>query len=91
MSEKAFLSISALSLLDIFLFTSRPFLLRDSFLLFPFVVSFLVSSQVFVYRSYNELLAFCNSLRLGLISGMSVNRRDQLAVLNVRMDMHIRL
>lgn len=33
----------------------------------PLVVSFPVSSQVFVYWSHHELLAFCNSLRLGLI------------------------
>lgn len=58
----------------------------------PLVVSLLVPSQVFAYRSHNELLAFGNSLQFGLIQGwVAVNRRDQSAVLNVRMDMHISL
>lgn len=94
MFEKAFLSISALPVLDIFLFMSKSFVLCDSFFFtfIPIVVSFLVSSQVFAYRSHNELLAFGNLLRSGLIQGwVAVNRRDQSAVLNVRMDMHISL
>lgn len=76
-----------------FLWANHSFYVILFFFTFiPIVVSFLVSSQVFAYRSHNELLAFGNLLRSGLIQGwVAVNRRDQSAVLNVRMDMHISL
>lgn len=60
MFEKAFLSISALAMLDICFSMSKSFLLCDSFLLFffPLVVSFPVSSQVFAFGS---IMSFSHS------------------------------
>lgn len=59
-------------MLDFFFsFYEQTIPLCDSFFLlfFPHVVSFPISSQIFARRSYNELLAFCNSLRSDLIQG----------------------
>jgi hypothetical protein len=89
--EKALLSISALSILDISLFMSNPFLFYVILFYFFLLVSFPVFSQVSdsVPSRASRVLQFTLiGLILGCVTG---NRRDQSAVLNVRMDMHISL